>query len=178
MHVRRLVEADLPSLERLVQGFADGHPAKDHPRPREALRGACLGPGAPFRVLVADRGGELVGFICWTPTFDFLWSERGAIGEWLFVDEAARGYGVAVQLLAALCADVRAAGGVFVRGTYGTHMVPLYERIVERLEDGHTGQLAETAFHRLADLAGADIRTVVRDLRTHELLAPAQRDAP
>jgi GNAT superfamily N-acetyltransferase len=113
---------------------------------------------------VAERDGALVGFVAWTPAYDLHHCIRGGAICDLYVEPPWRGLGVALQLLAACCAEVRAAGGIYLVGTaVGTGPARLYARAaatwptVEAILGGR-------AFRTIADLAGAPARAIVRGL--------------
>jgi hypothetical protein len=159
--VRPAADTDLPQLRELLDLFAAGHPAARHPRPPEVLAGEFFGPRAGTRLLVAERGQRLIGFAGWRPAFDMFWAMHGGEAEGLFVRAEERGRAVAVGLVAAVCADIRARGGEFLRATYNPTLARLYERVVigETIKECH---LSATAFQRVADLAGKPARELVR----------------
>ncbi|HSK02484.1 MAG TPA: GNAT family N-acetyltransferase [Kofleriaceae bacterium] len=157
---RRAVEADLPGIRELIDLFAARHPAAHAPRPPEVLARAFFGPGAVTRLLVAEQGERLIGLAGWRPIFDLFWAIHGGEAEGLFVRAEERGRAVAVGLVAAVCADIRAHGGVFLRATYNEALAPFYERVAVgvHLKECH---LSQAAFQRVADLAGKPARALV-----------------
>ncbi len=168
---RPAVEADLAGLRELIDLFAASHPAARAPRPPEVLARAFFGPGAVTRLLVAERAGRLIGFAGWRPIFDLFWAMHGGEAEGLFVRAEERGRAVAVGLVAAVCADIRAHGGEFLRATYGEALARFYERVAigGQVKECH---LSATAFQRVADLAGKPARMLV------ELPDPALNRVP
>ena len=66
---------------------------------REVLSGA-----SGLRVLLADVHGHPAGFIAWHRVYDMHWAKRGAQVADLYVAPARRGLGVALALVAAVCA--------------------------------------------------------------------------
>ena len=161
--VRGAVPADLEQLGELLDLFTADHPAARHPRPRAVLHEAMFGPAPLLRVVVAALPDRLLGYAGWRPAFDAFWAMRGATADGLFVRPEARGRGVAVALLAQVCADVRASGGVYLHATYGAAVAPFYEQVVTGWDVRET-YLSETSFARLADLAGRPVRELVRAL--------------
>lgn len=159
--IRRLAEDDLEGLSQLIDGFVANHPARDQARPRSALRDACVGPTAVFRVLVAESDQRLQGFVAWTPTFDLFWSERGGEVGWLYVRPEDRGHTTAVRLVASACAAIRHEGGRFLRAHYGPELAPLYETIADGLAQ-REGNVAGARFDGLADRADANWRELAR----------------
>ena len=138
-----------------------GHPGT----PADALRRDVLGPGARHRVLLAEVGGQAVGFVAWDPVYDMHWAKGGAQVADLYAAPSHRGLGVALALIAAACAEVRAAGGTFLRGgAYDRASTRrFYSRVAVCAPGGDT-HLAGGAFRRLADLAGRPVREIVRAL--------------
>lgn len=127
--MRPVGEADLPGVERLVDLFATGHPAAGHSRSRTTLRAAYLGPQRMAELLVAERGGTLVGMGQWRRIHDLFWGMFGAEGEWLFVAPGLRGLGIGAAIVAAICARAQAAGCEFLHGHAGdADVARLYAR--------------------------------------------------
>jgi GNAT superfamily N-acetyltransferase len=161
--IRPALASDAPALIQLIDSFASSHPAAKVPRPVDWFIERYLGPKALMHVLVADTGERLVAFGAWRWAPDVFWvMDAGEVID-LYVAPEYRGIGVAPTLLASICAEVRSAGGEYICGTYGEEQVGTYERVAI----GHPGRwchVSARAFHRLADLAGKDPRTIVRML--------------
>jgi GNAT superfamily N-acetyltransferase len=173
--VREGREADLGEVSSMIDDFARGHPAEGHPRPLARLQAALLGEGRVAHLVVAERGGRLVGMAQWFLLFDVLWSMYGAQAEWLYVRPAARGWGVAAALIAEVCAQARRAGAEFLHGGGNDQVSRLYERIAigSPIRECY---LSAEAFQVVADLAGAPPRALVRGLPDRELnRVPARR---
>ena len=125
------------------------------------------GLGEAFSTLVASGDDGLpVGVAAWWMTYDVHHGVRGGEIPDLYVSPAARGRGLAAQLIAAAAREVRARGGVFLRA-------PATPENARRL--ARSGRLngafplvqvywADALFATLADQAGADARTLVRQL--------------
>jgi GNAT superfamily N-acetyltransferase len=161
--VRPALPADVDALIALVDGFASTHPAAKVPRPREWFIDRYVGPKAAVRVFLADTGARVIGFGAWRLTPDIFWVKDAGEVRDLYVVPEYRGMGVAATLLAAICADVRSAGGEYICGTYGDEQAKSYERVAM----GHPERwcnVSERAFRRLADLAGKDPKTIARML--------------
>src|SRR5262245_9096913 len=127
--IRRAREDDVAELAAMVDDFARGHPSEHHPRSPERLRAAYFDGEPVARIFVAERRGEVIGMGQWSPTFDMFWSMRGGKAEWLYVKPAARGLGIAMAIIAAICDDVRRAGGEYVCAGYEAKLAPLYEKL-------------------------------------------------
>ena len=166
--VRRVTPEDLPVLAGLIDGFAKGHPAEGHARPVETIGEALFGNEPVAHALLAEKDSAAVGFGAWRKTYDLFWSMYGGDVLGLYVVPARRGRGVALCILAAICADIRDHGGHFLLGSYGAGLSPLYERVaVGRTE--RACHVSAAAFERLAASAGRSARDIVRTLPEKEL---------
>jgi GNAT superfamily N-acetyltransferase len=172
--VRLARETDLDDVEEMVNDFVKGHPAEKHPRSRSALRAAYFGNAPVASLVVATRKGRVIGMGQWTLIYDMFWGMYGANVEWLYVRPEYRGHGVAVAIVAEICAQVRHAGGEFLRGGGDDEVERLYERVaIGRLT--HECHVSAEAFQVLADLAGLTPREIVRRLPSPELNRVAPR---
>ena len=77
----------------------------------ELLHDALFGARPAAEALIAERGGEAVGYAVFFPTFSSFLAIQGVWLEDLFVRPAHRGAGVGRALLAAVAARVRERGG-------------------------------------------------------------------
>jgi N-acetylglutamate synthase-like GNAT family acetyltransferase len=161
--VRRATADDVPVLAALIDGFAKGHPAEGHVRSVETLKDALFGGHPIAQVLLAERNAAAIGFGAWRKAYDLFWSMYGGDGLGLYVAPAQRGSGVALCIVAAICADIREHGGQFLRASYDAELSPLYERIaVGRPE--RACHISALAFERLAGVAGRSARDIIRAL--------------
>lgn len=154
---------DLDEICDLLDLFTVDHPSARHPRSRATLHDAYFGTRAIVNLVVAEEGPRLIGMAGWHPTFDSFWAMRGGSADGLYVRREARGRGIAVALLAQVCADVRAWGGAYLQGTYGEQVAPFYERVVKSWRVRET-YLSAPTFDRIADLAGRPVRDMARAL--------------
>lgn len=161
--VRPAVDDDLEAISEMLADFVRGHPAEHHPRPREALRAAYLGAHPVARLFVAVRADRVIGMGQWSRIFEMFWAMHGGRPEYLYVRPEARGLGVAAAIIAAICDDVRRAGGAYLWAAYADDVAPLYERFAIA-SDARECHLSGEAFQRFADLAGQPVRTIVRNL--------------
>src|SRR5262245_34620231 len=92
--VRSATEGDLDDVADMVKGFVAGHPAENHPRPVSRLREAYFGARPVAHLLVATRGGRVVGMGQWTLIYDMFWAMFGGEIGWLYVRPEARGLGI------------------------------------------------------------------------------------
>jgi GNAT superfamily N-acetyltransferase len=106
--------------------------------------------------------------------YDMFWGMYGGNAEWLYVRPKYRGSGLAVAILAEICARVREAGGEFLRGGGEDEAERLYERVAIG-RPTHECYVSAEAFQRLADSAGRAPREIVRRLPRVELNRVAAR---
>lgn len=152
----------------MIDDFARGHPAANHPRSRERLREAYFGVTPVAHLVVASREGNPIGMAQWTKIFEMFWSAYGATVEWLYVRPQFRRSGIVVALIAEVCAEVRAAGGEFLYGGGEGEVEALYERVAIGSPSNHC-HLSARAFQVFADLAGLPPRMIVRRIPAVEL---------
>jgi len=148
-------------LAALIDGFAQNHPAATHPRSVEAMTEAYFGQNPISWVLLAERNDAAIGFGAWRKTYDPYWSFFGGEVMALYVESESRGHGVALSLVAAIAADIRAYGGRFLQGNYGDTLAPLYERMVEG-RDERACHLSAEGFETIAEAAGHSPREILR----------------
>src|SRR5215471_7557898 len=166
--IRVACEADIESIEEMVDDFVKDHPAEKHPRSRSALREAYFGSAPVANLVVAARSGRVIGMGQWTRIYDMFWSMYGGNVEWLYVRPEHRGSGVVVAIVAEICADVRKAGGEFLHGGGDDEVERLYKRAAIG-RPTHECHLSAEAFQVFADLAGSSPREIVRRLPSWEL---------
>jgi GNAT superfamily N-acetyltransferase len=101
--VRDAVRADVPAIHGLVRELAEYERLADAVVSNEALFDEHLfGANAVASALVAEVGGEIVGFALWFRTFSTFLGRPGIWLEDLFVRPSARGGGHGRALLEAL----------------------------------------------------------------------------
>ena len=123
--IRRAGADDVVVLAARIDGFSAGHPAQGHSRSLERLEEAFFGKPILSYVLLAEKKTTPVGFGIWRKTYDLFWSMFGGEGIGLYVSPTRRGFGIA----AAMCEDIRRAGGQFLQTTCSPHLAPLYKRV-------------------------------------------------
>jgi GNAT superfamily N-acetyltransferase len=176
--IRRAREADLDALFEMIEDFVSTHKAHSHPRSRDRLREAYFGAAPVGTMLVAVRGERVVGMVHWQRMFDLFWSLPGGRAEWLYVRPEARGYGLPAALLAEVCKEIRAAGGVCLTGGgYETPVGRMYERVALAWPSRECSVGLE-AFQQLADLAGQPPREIVRRLPSAALNRSSRGELP
>lgn len=161
--IRLATRDDLQTILALIDGYSQGHPAEHYERPPSAIKEAYFGNSSLSRMLIAEKDDGPVGFGAWRRVFDLYWALEGGEIEGLYVTQPYRGSGIAAQIIAAVCADIRNEGGCFLRGTYTDEVAHLYERVAV----GHSQRechLSAAAFQTVANLAGSGPRELVRAL--------------
>jgi GNAT superfamily N-acetyltransferase len=94
------------------------------------------------------------------------WAKRGAQVADLYVTPAHRGHGLALALVAAVCATTEQEGGTYLQGGAFDRASPVghfYERIAVAFDSADC-HCAGRAFRRLAELHGQPPRAIVRGL--------------
>jgi len=125
------------------------------------------GMGARFNTMLArDRGGAPTGAAVWWMSYDAHHGVQGGEIADMFVAPTHRALGVAVQVIAAVAAEVRGRGGVFLRGPATPENA---QRLAQRGYLSGAFPLVNVywglgLFDTLADNAGADARTLARRL--------------
>ncbi len=123
------------------------------------------GFGERFRVILAEMV-DIIGFAAWAKHYDL---HHGlVVGEVLdmYVAPGYRGCGIAAQLIAETAAAIKTCGGTFVKGQVLTgedHTARFYDRISHQFP-GADCYVSGRAFRSLADLAGVDVRTLLKSL--------------
>lgn len=103
--VRPAVAADAPIILSFVRELAAFENAPDAVKARvEDLVRDGWGEAAVFEALIADAGGEPVGFVLFFPTYSTWEGRPGLFVEDLYVRPQARRLGVGRSLLAAVAA--------------------------------------------------------------------------
>jgi GNAT superfamily N-acetyltransferase len=162
--IRDAAVADLDAIAEMLEDFVAAHPAKSRARSRDKLREALFGDEPVAHVLVAVDRGRVVGMVQWWRIFEMFWGIFGGKAEWLYVRPEARGRAVAAMLVAEVCKRVRNSGGEFLYlGSVEPSVTALYDRVTHSWPE-QTHALSAEAFQRVADLAGASAKEIVRGL--------------
>ncbi len=166
MRILPATVADADALALLLADYLhEGYPGHIGANPGELQRDVLSGASG-HHVLLADRDASSIGFAAWDTVYDMHWAARGAQVADLYVIPAARGLGVALELIAAVCAGVARDGGVFLRG--GAYDRPSTRTAFARVAvvDSISGDthLSARAFQHVASLAGRPARQILREL--------------
>ena len=170
MIVRRAVSSDAALLAALLSAYIaeqfPGHWGMSVEQlERDVLNGACA-----QRVLVAETEGHSIGFVGWHPVYDMHWGKSGAQIADLYVVPNRRGLGVALALMAAVCAESFAQGGRYLTGGAYDRASPIgrfYERFAIAFDSAEC-HCSGAAFRHLANLHGQPPRVIARELPPKE----------
>jgi GNAT superfamily N-acetyltransferase len=160
VRIADLTEESLAALVPLLRAYMRETYDAPWNGSEDALRRDGLGQRCSIRMAMA--GGEPIGFIAWTGSYDLHHCVTGGEGLDLYVDAAWRGRGVAMMLACAACAAIAVEGGVYLKGiavATGSG-ARLYAR--SALCDPSGCIVGGRAFRRLAELAGRPVREIVR----------------
>jgi len=167
--VRPATEADLAEIAAMIEDFVGAHPARNHPRPISRLREAYFGANPVAHLLVATRGGRVIGMAQWSRIYDAFWAMFGGAVEWLYVRPQCRGLGIPAALVAEICCDVRNAGGEFLTGAAESDAsLALFARVAINWP-ARTCNVSGEGFQVFADLAGRSPREIVGALPSQDL---------
>lgn len=112
--MRPPIAADAPTLSRLADDLS-AH--ENEPRgwftPQKALEDV-IAPDAPVSALLAEVDDAVAGFVMWHFAYETPWAARGAFVTDLFVEERARGAGVAEALMRGVARAAADQGGSFI----------------------------------------------------------------
>ena len=160
--VRMATGGDVPDIAALLSDYMhETYFAEWHGDPIAIERD---GFGSRFQMAVAACGPEIVAFIAWTPSYDLHHCMVGGEVLDLYVTPKHRHRGIAALLIAAVCKEVFAVGGRFLKGGAVDSATAnrLYSRFTPAFGNDYT--LGGRAFRRLAEFGGASARELVRSL--------------
>ncbi|MDQ6691187.1 MAG: GNAT family N-acetyltransferase [Candidatus Dormibacteraeota bacterium] len=157
MAIRQATEADLETIERLIRELAEyekltGEVVMD----RQTLGRHLFGPRPYAEVLIAEEGGEPVGFALFFHNFSTFLGRPGIYLEDLFVVPERRGEGHGRHLLARLAeiAVERGCGRLeWAVLNWNTPAIGFYERLGARPNSDWTAY--RLTGEALSELAGA-----------------------
>jgi GNAT superfamily N-acetyltransferase len=156
--IRAGTTADVPALLELFGALADYEQLRDELHATEQqITDALFGERPAAAALIAERGGEPVGYALFFPTFSSFLATRGIWLEDLFVLPEHRGVGAGRALLASVAAQVSDAGGRLEWAALDWNELALgfYRGIGARLMDEWTSlRLDGEALAQLAREAG------------------------
>jgi GNAT superfamily N-acetyltransferase len=140
VRVRPATEADLPQLLPLVRAYADFYESAPPDAGLERMCRALIDDPDAEGVLLAgcDEEGRVVGFAAMSWKWSSLRGAKVGYLEDLFVDPAARGSGLADELIAACAEAARARGApaiLWLTKPENRRARAVYERVGARGDD-------------------------------------------
>lgn len=126
------------------------------------------GFGARFRLLMAARADQAVGFLAWERSYDLHHCLTGGHILDLYVAHPHRARGIAVQLIARAAGTIHSEGGAFIKG--GAVDTGAGSRLYARFAPafGNDYILGGKAFRHLAAQSGLPVGELVRSLPEKE----------
>jgi GNAT superfamily N-acetyltransferase len=154
LHIRPAVAADAPALAELVRGLnAFHHDPLEHCTAETIVRDG-FGKRPAFAVLLAEVDGVPVGYALFHDAYEPVYAARGIYMSDLYVAETARRSGAGRALVAAVAAEARRRGAVFVGWVsrrWNTAAQEFYRTLGAIEEPTMSHAVAFDAFTKLAD---------------------------
>jgi len=156
MEIRKAVEPDIPNLLPLMRELAEFEKyAKDFAVTEEVLRKQGFGDSPPdFHCLVAEEGGELVGFLVYYLVVFTYRAKPNLIIKELYIARPHRSRGVGKFLMQAVAREAAAAGCGVIKwwvAKWNKRGIEFYKRLGAKIDsEWHEFQLSENAFRDLA----------------------------
>lgn len=154
--IRKAQSGDEATVLRLVRDLATYEREPDAVRATEAsIRASLFVPGGLVHAFIAEIDGAPIGLALWFLTFS-TWTGRPSLYlEDLFVDEAARGRGVARMLFRRLAREAKARNCARIDWAvldWNVEAMAFYERIGARRQSGwQPWRLDGAALDRMAE---------------------------
>lgn len=156
LDIRSARPGDEAQVLRLIKALAAYEREPDAVEATEAtLRKTLFGPSAQVFAFLAELDGEVVGLALWFLTYS-TWTGRPSLYlEDLFVDDTARGQGVARALMTRLAQEAKARNCARMDWAvldWNVDAMAFYERLGARRQTGwEPWRLHGTALEQLAD---------------------------
>lgn len=112
--VREATAEDAETIVELAHRLSLEEKAPLPPLRPEHVRAEGFGEVRRFRVLIAERAGDALGYALFFPSYDTDHAARGFYLQDLYVRKEARRQGVGRALMAALAHACRADGGAYI----------------------------------------------------------------
>lgn len=151
--VRRATASDAELLATLIEELNANQQDETGHVTVEAVRRDGFGAAPEFGALLAELGGEVVGYALYHPTWSTEVGERGLFLYDLYVRDAARGRGVGRALMQALAAIAKTEGRSFLWWTskpWNRGAAAFYAGLGAVEEDIRAHAIHGEAFDRLA----------------------------
>jgi GNAT superfamily N-acetyltransferase len=156
LQIRPAVAADAPVLAGLIRQLNQFHgDPLEHCTAETILRDG-FGERPAFAVFLAELDGESVGYALYHDAYEPVYAARGVYLSDLYVAETARRSGAGRALVAAVAAEARRRGAIFVGWVsrrWNTAAQDFYRRLGAIEEPTMSHAIAFDAFTTLADEA-------------------------
>jgi GNAT superfamily N-acetyltransferase len=155
LEIRKAVESDISNLLPLMRELAEFEKyAKDFAITEEVLREQGFRRSSPdFHCLIAEKGGELVGFLVYYFVPFTYRAKPNLIIKELYIANQHRGRGIGRLLMKAVAKEAEAAGCGMIKwwvAKWNERGIEFYKRLGARIDsDWHEFQLSEKAFRDL-----------------------------
>lgn len=152
--VRRATAADADLVTRLIEELNAHQKEETGHVTAAAVRRDGFGAAPEFTALLAELGGEVVGYALYHPTWSTETGEPGLFLYDLYVRDAARGHGVGRALMRAVAVAAKAEGRSFLwwcSKPWNQQAQAFYAGLGAIEEDIRAHAIHGEAFTRLAD---------------------------
>jgi GNAT superfamily N-acetyltransferase len=170
MIIRPATVSDAPALAVLLSDYLTATFPGHNGTTIGQLERDVLADHSAQRILLAEDDSAVIGFVGWHRVYDLHWGKSGAQVADLYVVPGRRGMGVALALIAAVCATSRAEGASYLTGgayDRSSHVGRFYERIAVAFDSAEC-HCSGAAYRHLADLHGQPPRVIARELPPKE----------
>jgi ribosomal protein S18 acetylase RimI-like enzyme len=153
--IRSATDKDVPSLLSLLREFAEYENLLDALEVNEPrLRAGLFGDGSPAEALIAEYGGDAIGYAIFFPNFASFRGQRGIYLEDIYIQPEHRRHGVGEMMLRQLAAIGASRGMVridFVVLDWNTSAIAFYKGLgADMNESERHFRLSDRAFQDLA----------------------------
>ena len=161
LRIRPATEADVPLVLRFIRELAEYERLlHEVVATEERLRDTLFGARPAAEVVIAEDGGEPLGFALFFHNYSTFLAQPGIYLEDLYVRPAARGHGIGRALLAHLAALARARGCGRLEWwvlDWNESAIRFYRSLgAQSMDDWTVFRLTGEALARLGDEAAAD----------------------
>lgn len=164
--IRMAKEADIPRFLELLNEYM--HELFNKTSTLTVRHCMEDGFGCCFDIMLAESNNQIIGFGVWESSYDIHWGIRGGNILDLYVQRIYRGYGVAVQMGAAIAREIQIHGGLFMKTlAVSDDTADFYKRVMV----GFGAQeciIGGKAFRELGFLSGKSPTEIVRNLPQKE----------
>jgi ribosomal protein S18 acetylase RimI-like enzyme len=156
--IREARAADAEQLAELARELAGSEGGIPERISAEWIGANMLAPDGPTRLMVAENGARLVGYVAASPMVETIFASPGSYVGDLIVTEGWRGRGIGRRLLAAIAQDARSRGLKHLWLVTGNKDAERFYRGIANIRQEVVGfAFADETFSRLADAGLAEL---------------------